>query len=35
MRTIAVKANFSVYDVGEPTICVYSVYSSLVRRFNA
>jgi hypothetical protein len=24
-----------VYDVDEPIICVYSVYSLLVRRFNA
>jgi hypothetical protein len=35
MVAIAVKAYFSVYDVDEPIICVYSVYSSLVRRFNA
>jgi hypothetical protein len=35
MGTIAVKVYFNVYDVDESIICVYSVYSLLVRRFNA
>jgi hypothetical protein len=35
MVAIAVKVYFDVYDVDEPIICVYSVYSLLVRRFNA